>query len=129
MSDLIRYYLTLLTVAISKRINKKNVVVLYHFENLSEKDLLKEMHLKYLLKRIILFLRKLEYHSIFINVGAYIGEYSRELAEISYLTCPIEAHPNNYKILCNNMANLKASKVIPINYAISNFNGYCYLYI
>jgi len=102
---------------------------LSYFGDYSRNDIVKERHLKEILKRIAYLIRQSKHNLIFIDAGAYLGDYTKELARMSNYSIAIEAHPGNYIKLRNNIQNLVPGHIIPLNYAIYNFNGHSLLYV
>jgi len=64
---------------------------------------------------------------IFIDVGAFIGQYSISFVDIFQEIYAIEPHPLNYKQLVENTR--KFDNIIPLNVAISDKCGTAPLYI
>jgi len=126
MFNLIKFYFHLISRAFYKRI-KNCIAFQSSWKILFLKEESGERHIKAILKRIALLIRKFKCDLIFIDVDAYLGEYVQELASMSKYICAIEAHPNNYIKLCNNIRDL--GHVIPLNYAIYDFNGSSFLYV
>jgi FkbM family methyltransferase len=67
---------------------------------------------------------------IVIDGGAHIGTFTLRAARVtSGVILAIEPYEENFKILKKNIALNNIAKVIPINVAISSFNGYTRLYL
>jgi FkbM family methyltransferase len=111
-----------------RRLRANNYYALY-YKDYSRNDLIKEKHLKEILRRIILYYRKLNKFVIFIDVGSYLGEYVEYVKELASMSIAIEAHPDNYTKLCNRIASLGLQHIVTFNYAICNFCGTSFLYI
>jgi hypothetical protein len=72
---------------------------------------------------------KISRSNIIIDVGAHIGIFTLYAAKRGKRVIAIEPVPSNYKWLHVNIRLNNIKNVIPLNIALSDFNGEAYLYI
>ena len=69
------------------------------------------------------------YNDVVIDIGAHIGLHTIHFAKIAKLVIALEPEPSNFRLLKENIKVNKASNVIALPIAASNYDGYIDLYI
>ncbi len=72
---------------------------------------------------------KLQEDDVVIDVGAHVGVFSLKAAKRARTVVAIEPHPFNYRLLLRNIASNRLRNIIPMNLALSDYNGIAKLYI
>jgi len=80
-------------------------------------------------KTTVFMLRRVNENSIIVDVGAHIGIHTIHLAKGAKLVIAIEPEPGNYMLLKKNLKLNKLGNVIALPIALSNKDGYEYLFI
>ncbi len=125
MFSLLKVYTLLLTNKII-RIRKG---VTYTYNGIPVSMIKGEYHIKKLFINLIQRLKSSGRRILFIDVGAYLGEYTMILAPYVCLAIAVEAHPENFDKLRQRLLKAKIDNVIALNYAVAKFNGETALYI
>jgi len=69
------------------------------------------------------------YNDVVIDIGAHIGLHAIHFAKIAKLVIALDPEPLNFKLLKENVEANKASNVLALPIAASNYDGYMDLYI
>ncbi len=72
---------------------------------------------------------KMREDDVVIDIGAHVGVFSLKAAKRARTVVAIEPHPFNYRLLLRNIASNRLRNIIPMNLALSDYNGIAKLYI
>ena len=72
---------------------------------------------------------KMREDDVVIDVGAHVGLFTLKAAKRARTVVAVEPHPFNYRLLLRNIAFNRLRNVIPVNLALSNYDGISKLYI
>lgn len=104
---------------------KRTVDSMDFFTNVNPEGAIREIYEEEVYEKI----RKIQKEDVIIDIGSHIGLFTFKASKKASLVVSIEPYPSSYKLLTRNIELNNLKNVIPLNLAVSNFDGKGELYL